>query len=325
MLPIFDRFFELTEGEPLNRFQSAFKTQILHRLDARSHGRDDEWQAILETLPSPKKSVLRFDSGMVELRSQEDIDLQDLTKALLALKPWRKGPFKIFGVEIDAEWRSDWKWARLHPQIENLSGRAVLDIGCGNGYYLYRMLEAGARCAIGIDPTRLFSFQFQALQQLQPKNAAALLPLLDEDLPNCAFFDTVFSMGVLYHRRDPIAHLKICHDCLAPGGELVLETLVLPHSDSEVLKPPERYAQMRNVWEIPNLHRLQGQLEQASFTDIRIVDVTRTSIEEQRATEWMEFQSLKDFLDPKNPELTIEGYPAPTRAIVLAKRPNPGH
>ncbi|MFL2534910.1 MAG: tRNA 5-methoxyuridine(34)/uridine 5-oxyacetic acid(34) synthase CmoB [Candidatus Azotimanducaceae bacterium] len=320
MLPVFDRFFELIEEEPLHRFQRMFKTQTLNRLNERPHGREDEWQAVLKSLPNPTEPELRFRSGVVELHSAEAINPQALTEALAALRPWRKGPFNIFGVEVDAEWRSDWKWARLAPHIGNLAGRAVLDIGCGNGYYLYRMLEAGARCAFGIDPTRLFSFQFQALQQLQPQNAAALLPLLDEDLPDCAFFDTVFSMGVLYHRRDPIAHLKICHDCLAPGGELVLETLVLPPRGPEVLKPPTRYAQMRNVWEIPNLERLQGQLEQAGFTDIRILDITQTTIDEQRATRWMTFQSLQDFLDPENSQLTIEGHPAPTRAIVSAKR-----
>jgi tRNA (mo5U34)-methyltransferase len=320
MLPVFDRFFELTEKESLHRFQAMFKTQTLSRLNERSHGRDAEWQAILKSLPNPTRTALHFKSGVVELNSPEAIDPQALTEALAALRPWRKGPFKIFGVEIDAEWRSDWKWARLEPHIENLAGRAVLDIGCGNGYYLYRMLEAGARCALGIDPTRLFSFQFQALQQLQPQNAAALLPLLDEDLPDCAFFDTVFSMGVLYHRRDPIAHLKICHDCLASGGELVLETLVLPNTGPEVLKPPTRYAQMRNVWEIPNIERLQRQLDQAGFTEVRIIDITQTTIDEQRATQWMTFQSLQDFLDPENSQLTIEGYPAPTRAIISAKR-----
>nr|WP_169730591.1 DUF1698 domain-containing protein [Carnimonas nigrificans] len=42
--------------------------------------------------------------------------------------------------------------------------------------------------------------------------------------------------------------------------------------------------------------------------------------DEQRSTEWMTFQSLKDFLDPEDQHKTIEGYPAPRRALLVATR-----
>ena len=321
MLPVFDRFFELSEEEPLHRFQRMFKTQTLNRLNERPHGREDEWQAVLKSLPNPTEPELRFRSGVVELHSAEAINPQALTEALAALRPWRKGPFNIFGVEVDAEWRSDWKWARLAPHIGSLAGRAVLDIGCGNGYYLYRMLEAGARCAFGIDPTRLFSFQFQALQQLQPQNAAALLPLLDEDLPDCAFFDTVFSMGVLYHRRDPLAHLDSLKHKLVPGGQLVLETLVIEGDDQALLVPDGRYARMGNVWQLPSAGLVRNWLADIGFAEPRIIDVGVTSLEEQRRTAWMTFHSLEQFLNPADHSLTAEGLPAPRRALLVAQRP----
>jgi len=51
------------------------------------------------------------------------------------------------------------------------------------------------------------------------------------------------------------------------------------------------------------------------------VDVTDTTIDEQRSTDWMRFNSLQDFLDPENPSRTVEGYPGPRRATVIAEKP----
>ena len=45
-----------------------------------------------------------------------------------------------------------------------------------------------------------------------------------------------------------------------------------------------------------------------------------TSTDEQRATKWMTNHSLIDFLDPNNKSLTIEGYPAPKRAVFIATK-----
>ncbi|PMC22346.1 tRNA 5-methoxyuridine(34)/uridine 5-oxyacetic acid(34) synthase CmoB, partial [Klebsiella aerogenes] len=44
-------------------------------------------------------------------------------------------------------------------------------------------------------------------------------------------------MGVLYHRRSPLDHLWQLKDQLAPGGELVLETLVIEGDENTVLVP----------------------------------------------------------------------------------------
>jgi tRNA (mo5U34)-methyltransferase len=148
-----------------------------------------------------------------------------------------------------------------------------------------------------------------------------MLPLLDEDLPITHSFDTVFSMGVLYHRKQPEVHLDICRQALVPGGELILETLIIDHPGEAYLKPEGRYAKMRNVGELPSVARLFKQLSASGFLNPQVVDLSPTSTLEQRATDWMHFQSLSDFLDPKAPELTIEGHPAPLRAVVSAKAP----
>ena len=137
---------------------------------------------------------------------------------------------------------------------------------------------------------------------------------------NLEGFDTVFSMGVFYHRRSPIEHLLALKDCLVKGGELVLETLVIEGDVNQVLVPEDRYAQMRNVWFLPSIAALERWLRRAGFSDVRCVDVSITTVEEQRATEWMKFQSLSDYLDPNDASKTIEGLPAPMRAVIVAKK-----
>ncbi len=248
---------------------------------------------------------------------------EEIHRTLRALQPWRKGPFDLFGIHIDSEWRSDWKWRRLEPHIRPLAGRRVLDVGCGNGYYAWRMAGAGARLVVGIDPSLLFLIQFLAVRSLMTRPPAVhLLPLGIEAVPRgLQAFDTVFSMGVLYHRRSPFEHLEALRGCLRPGGELVLETLVVAGDENTVLVPHQRYARMRNVWFIPSPAALAGWLERSGYREVRVVDITPTTTAEQRHTGWMGFESLAESLDPHDATRTVEGYPAPVRAVILARAP----
>ncbi|MBK1770101.1 MAG: tRNA 5-methoxyuridine(34)/uridine 5-oxyacetic acid(34) synthase CmoB, partial [Escherichia coli] len=183
---------------------------------------------------------------------------------------WRKGPFSLYGVNIDTEWRSDWKWDRVLPHLSDLTGRTILDVGCGSGYHMWRMIGAGAHLAVGIDPTQLFLCQFEAVRKLLGNDQRAhLLPLGIEQLPALKAFDTVFSMGVLYHRRSPLEHLWQLKDQLVNEGELVLETLVIDGDENTVLVPGDRYAQMRNVYFIPSALALKNWLKKCGFVDIR--------------------------------------------------------
>jgi tRNA (mo5U34)-methyltransferase len=237
----------------------------------------------------------------------------------MQLHPWRKGPFSIHGVTIDAEWRSDLKWQRISRVMTPLRGRRVLDVGCGNGYYAWRMLGAGADLVIGVDPSLRFVAQYQALRRFLGDHPAYVLPLSLEQVPDSLrTFDSVFSMGVFYHRRSPLDHLLKLKDCLRPGGELVLETLVVEGDANTVLAPPGRYAQMRNVWFLPSAQALLSWVRRCGFRQAQVADISLTTSQEQRSTPWMRFQSLSDFLDPEQPGLTIEGLPAPQRCIVTA-------
>jgi tRNA (mo5U34)-methyltransferase len=296
--------------------------QIANVFNSTKHGTLSQWQSVIENLPKLTTTHRLLDADAVQIGQSDNLpeaDRMELEQRLKALHPWRKGPYNLFGIKIDTEWRSDWKWDRLKNHITPLNHRLVLDVGCGNGYHCWRMLGAGAKMVVGIDPLLLNVMQFQLVRKLFGEAPVYVLPLGIEELPyGLKVFDTVFSMGVLYHRRSPIDHLMELRDCLKPGGELILETLVIDGGLGEVLLPEDRYAKMRNVWFLPTCDTLVSWLKRCGFKNIRLIDVTPTSVEEQRSTEWMQFHSLKDFLSTENPQLTCEGLPAPKRAIIIA-------
>lgn len=310
------------EGE-LAPWAQLLEAQIAKGLSLQRYGDLARWLQVLEDLPDIHPDHIQLDAATVGATLNHPLpepELAALGESLQGLHPWRKGPFDLFGVHIDTEWRSDWKWDRLLPGLAPLEGRRVLDIGCGSGYHCWRMLGAGAAEVIGIDPTPLFVVQFWALQKYLRQDNIWVLPLGIEHVPaKLQAFDTVFSMGVLYHRRSPMDHLMELRDTLRPGGQLVLETLVIEGGAGEVLVPEGRYARMGNVWFLPSCDTLVSWLRKTGFTDPQIVDVSTTSTDEQRSTPWMTYHSLKNFLDPDNPKLSIEGHPAPRRAIVTAQ------
>ena len=308
----------------LGNWEQSLMPLLRERFAESAHGKLHEWQIVLQDPPCIENPVVDLNNDKVTaqavtLPAEERNRLRDL---LLQLKPWRKGPFDLCGVNIDAEWRSDFKWQRLKNEIAPLRNRAVLDVGCGNGYYALRMLGSGARLVIGIEPTLLYVCQFLAIQQLLNLESVHVLPLRIQELPSeSGVFDTTFSMGVLYHQRDPLEHMQQLSNTLRPGGELVMETLVLPGSESAIRVPESRYARMRNIWHLPTVAALEDWLAQAGFCNIRTVHVSHTTIEEQRTTDWMSFESLAEALDPDDQTLTIEGWPAPTRAVVICNAP----
>ena len=279
------------------------------------------WLAALEELPvaDPHLEANRPAPRL----GKAVVDPERLIATLQAFHPWRKGPLNLGGVVVDTEWRSDWKWGRIRDQVD-FRNCTVLDVGCGNGYFGWRMLDAGARCVIGIDPTVLFVVQWLVQQHFAGAAPNLVIPLRDTDLPaSLGGFDRVCSMGVLYHRRNPEDHLERLRRAGRPGGQLLLETLVLEDEGETALRPEGRYARMRNVHEVPSVPRLLTQLKQAGFTSARVLNQTRTTTAEQRSTAWMRFESLAECLDPANPTRTIEGHPAPVRVTVRADIPAP--
>lgn len=317
----FGNFYQIIAKNKLSKWLEVLPAQLANWQKSNIDNRFNQWLNSIKHLPTIKPYQIDL-LNSVTVESEQPISIgeqQRITQLLKNMMPWRKGPFHLYGINIDTEWRSDWKWERLIPHINNLSGQTVLDVGCNSGYHLWRMVGAGAKLAVGIDPMALYLCQFEAIRKLLGNDQRAhLLPLGIEELPKLNAFDTVFSMGVLYHRRSPLDHLFQLKDQLVDGGQLVLETLVIDGDLHQALMPGERYAQMRNVYFIPSVPTMINWLYKCGFSDVKMVDKSVTSLDEQRKTEWMTSDSLADFLDPNDSSKTIEGYPAPMRAVFIA-------
>ncbi len=287
------------------------------------HGDMSRWLTALEQLPVLTPESLDLATPCLRIGTPEQLDdsaREKISETLMAFHPWRKGPFCPYGVHLDTEWRSDWKWARLEEQID-LTDKLVLDVGSGNGYYGWRMLGAGAARVIAIDPTIGYVAQYAAMRHFIGAQPMHVLPLKLEQLPaGNAAFDCVFSMGVIYHRKDHLEHLGQLLAHLKPGGELILEGLVIEGDEGDLLQPVGRYAKMKNVHAIPSPATMMQWLQQAGLNSIKLIDVSPTTTAEQRRTRWMHFESLSDYLDPNDPTKTIEGYPAPIRAVFSARK-----
>ncbi|MEO0444034.1 MAG: tRNA 5-methoxyuridine(34)/uridine 5-oxyacetic acid(34) synthase CmoB [Pseudomonadota bacterium] len=319
-----DLLTTLAKSHQLAAWAETLVDEINRGLCEQRYGDLPQWRQALENLPTLTAAEFDLTDG-VSIGSSEAIaenDFKRLGDCFKALIPWRKGPYSIFGLYIDSEWRSDWKWHRLQPHIKTLHGQQVLDVGCGNGYHCLRMLGAGASRVIGIDPSPRFVLQFLMLKQYLGNIPVDVLPIGIETLPpDLNYFDRTFSMGVLYHRRSPMDHLKALKATLKPGGQLLLETLIVEGEDGYCLVPQDRYAMMRNVWFIPSGPSMVSWLKKCGFTQVHWVDSNITSVEEQRVTDWMRYQSLADFLDPNDHTKTIEGHPAPMRGLFIAEKP----
>lgn len=289
----------------------------------QAKGHWQRFKAIVESLPSFSPSQISVGENTIVVGHPSDISLDEqhlLREGLFQLCPWRKGPFSLFGVEIDTEWQSWMKWDRLLPHLPDLRNKRILDIGSSNGYYMFRMAQQSPLFVLGLEPFSAFYYQYRAIQKFLGMDQVFCLPLAHEALPRMeACFDLVFCMGVLYHHKSPVEMLKDIHDSLRKGGEIVLENLVLDSRQNLCLFPRDRYAKMRNVFFIPDLLAMESWLARAGFTHIQCVDVAKTTSQEQRKSPWIQTESLTDFLDPHDPDRTIEGYPAPVRAIFMAR------
>ncbi len=287
-------------------------------------GHYQAWLHVIKNLPDIEPSLFRLDADEIVIGTASDCDdgrRQAIQTGLKQLGPWRKGPFTLFGLKIDSEWRSDMKWARLSDRLSPLDDRAVLDVGCGNGYYGWRMLGEGAKLVIGIDPALRYVMQHRAISEYLPGMPFDVFPFtLEEIAEEPTAFDTVFSMGVIYHQRTPQTHIQDLSRVMRPGGELILESLIIDEDYGDILKPKGRYAKMKNARAIPSVAVLQKWLLASGFADVRVVDISTTTPNEQRVTAWSSAESLSDFLNPDDPHLTIEGYPAPKRALLICNK-----
>lgn len=282
-----------------------------------------DFRKVVESLPEYHFDENDFSKDHVCFGSESSLDEEkqaELKEQLLALSPWRKGPFNIAGIDVDAEWRSELKWNRVLPAVKNLDGRRVCDIGANSGYYMYRMLDQNPEMVLGLDPTVRYYLQYIALQKLTKPNQLHYEPFGLEDLVHYPkFFDTVFCMGILYHHRDPISILRMINESMIKGGQLIVESQGIPGDGPFALFPEKTYAKVKGTYFVPTATCLVNWLKKSYFEDVEVFYVSEMTSEEQRPTEWMTRQSYSDFVD-EGTGLTVEGYPAPVRIFVSAHK-----
>ena len=269
---------------------------------------------------------LQLNADVVEIGRPEEIpsaQLPQLEDRIRQLYPWRKGPFRLFGNLIDSEWKSDMKWNRIAPHLGDLQGKRVLDVGCNNGYFMFRLMGVGAKEVLGIDPIECFYRQFQLLQGFANVPGMEMKLLGIKDLHRFEnTFDLILHMGIIYHHPDPIGQLKSLRRTLKPGGRLISESIGIPGDTPVALSPGQRYANMRNVHFVPTLSALMNWMERAKLRHVTPLFSTAASTREQRPTNRClpGYKSFAGTLQPDNPSLTIEGYPAPLRLAVSAEK-----
>lgn len=321
MEKLLDHSHDLRMDQYYDAFASLIKEKRAFLENAQ--GNFLRFKTVLDSIPDFIPSVTDLEKNAVTVGAKSDLTSEEsllLDDKLQQLCPWRKGPFDLFGITVDSEWQSWMKWDRLKHHIGSLKGRRILDIGSSNGYYMFRMAAQDPLMVLGVEPQSSFYFQYLTIQKFLRQKNVYCLPVPHDQLPKMkGYFDMVFCMGVLYHRKSPVEMLKDIADSMRPGGELVLENLIIDSKQNLCLFPRDRYAKMRNVFFIPDILAMESWLMRAGFTNIRCVDVVKTSLDEQRKTRWIQTETLQDFLDPNDPDKTVEGYPAPVRAIFIAQ------
>ncbi len=270
-------------------------------------------RSALKMLPDIKAKCQYGDT--VRLVSTAPIDRGMIEQTARMMMPWRKGPFDLFGLFIDTEWQSFMKYNLLRPHFD-VKGKRVADIGCNNGYYLFRMQEDNPAKLVGFDPSALYKSQFDFINHFAKTDivyellGVEHLPLYEEK------FDTIFCLGVLYHRSDPVAMLKQLVKGLDKQGEVFLDTFMIDGEEELCLSPAGAYSKIPNIYFVPTIPALRNWCLRAGFNDFEVLETSVTTPEEQRKTDWIEGQSLESFLNPDDPSKTVEGYPAPKRVYV---------
>ena len=276
------------------------------------------YQEAIAALPAYSNIELTLgDRVDIQIPNLSNDEAMQIKETALLMKPWRKGPFQFNELFIDSEWQSQIKYNLLEPHFD-LKDKIVGDIGCNNGYYLFRMLSQEPKKLIGFDPSAIYYSQFLFVNHFIKSDIVYELLGVEHVEFYEHKFDTLFCLGVLYHRSDPVAMLKSLFKGLNKGGELILDTFMIDGEEEICLTPKDRYSKIPNIYFVPTVNALKNWCYRAGFETVEVLETMKTEHNEQRKTEWIDTQSLEDFLDPNDSEKTVEGYPAPKRVYIKA-------
>ena len=327
-VPLFDRsaFFErvASSGHPaLLQWIEQLRLVCEQRYERNHDALFASWKEVLTDLTISCDCVFDASGDTIGVTQSEtgNTDEQKLRERLLRLNPWRIGPYNFLGVDIDTEWRSFKKWDRIASSVY-FDNATVLDVGCNNGYFSFKALAAGASWVLGVEPFLLYNAQHEVIRRcLKDPSTIGVMPIKANEIPaGLKAFDVALSMGVLYHRKNPIGHLDMLHGSLRKRGQLILETMAIDSEVADVIVPTDKFAKMRGIWFMPTVGMLKLWLKRTGFMDVKVIDVSVTNQQEQRKTDFMPFESLSDFLDPLDPNLTVEGYRTPVRVAISGLR-----
>jgi len=100
--------------------------------------------------------------------------------------------------------------------------KTILDIGCGNGYFVNELIAKGYK-AYGIDASE------KGIEQARKTNPDAffVMDVSSNELPSLLRsikFDMIICTEVIEHLYDPVAFIKFCRSILSPGGEIMIST-----------------------------------------------------------------------------------------------------
>ena len=107
--------------------------------------------------------------------------------------------------------------------LMNIEGDKVLDVGCGNGYFVLYLIKHGID-AYGIDSGKK-GIEI-AKTACEGENRFYVCDIRDHKLPKeiDQKYDTVVSTEVIEHLFDPDEYLTFCYDILKKDGRIVLTT-----------------------------------------------------------------------------------------------------
>ena len=323
-------YFQLSPDHPdyLETFKNDLDVKKI--LSEREHNQgkfnSDQVRAYQDWLGSlPKIGPIECDFSSAEvLLKCENLSknkAETIESILRNFIPWKKGPWNLFDIQIDSEWRSNVKWERIEKKMSPLKGKRVADIGCNNGYFMFRMLAHNPDLVIGFEPYIKNFFMFNIIQNYvkAPELHFELLGVENLNLyPK--FFDTIFCLGILYHHTDPVNILRKMYGALRKGGEIYIDCQGIPGEDPIALMPKKRYTNAKGFWWLPTKSCLENWLSRTQFREIEFFFEQPLKSDEQRSTAWSPHSSLIDFLDPTDNSKTLEGYPAPWRYYLKAKK-----
>ncbi len=253
-----------------------------------------------------------------QLSKSQKIDLQYCLRLFI---PWKKGPFNFFNIKVHSEWNSSLKWERIKPYLGPLEGENIADIGCHNGYFMFKMLPLKPKQVVGFDPVIKLFYNFHFIQNFVQSPELIFEPLGVEHIRHYrSYFHKVLCLGILYHLKDPVTALLKIHRSLKSGGKIIVDCQGIIGEGSYCLFPSKKYAGAGGVWFVPTKECVINWLKRAQFKEIFCFYDEALDCTEQKPSSWAPVASLEHYLKKEDSSLTVEGYPAPRRFYLVGTK-----